>query len=258
MFGRAREADRGRRARVGDRQHEVGLDRRLLREPLAHPHARAVHLDAGEARVRPREVEELEDAERAVLGRLDRLERTQPVLVAITSSPGRTSRSNVAPTRSSAHVSEATTGSSPSRPSTSGRKPNGSRNAKSFPSASPTTVAAPSSSAIVAATASSSGRSSSAISAAITSESEDEASGLPARSRSSSAFDEVAVVAERDGAHAPVVEERLRVLPGVAAGRRVARVADREVAVQPGEASLVEHLRHEARGRAARSAGRPR
>ena len=47
--GRAREADRGRRARVGDRQHEVGVDRRLGGEPLAHPHARAVRLDARRA-----------------------------------------------------------------------------------------------------------------------------------------------------------------------------------------------------------------
>ena len=78
---RAREADRRRRARVGDRQHEVGLDRRLGGEPLAHAHARAVHLDAREPRVGPGEVEELEDAERAVLGRLDRLDRVQPVVV---------------------------------------------------------------------------------------------------------------------------------------------------------------------------------
>ena len=65
MPSRAREADRGGRARVGDRQHEVGVDRRLAREPLAHPHARAVHLDAVELGVGPREIEELEDAERA-------------------------------------------------------------------------------------------------------------------------------------------------------------------------------------------------
>ena len=43
-------------------------------ELLAHPHARGVHLDALEPRVRAREVEELEDAERA--GRaVDRLLR---------------------------------------------------------------------------------------------------------------------------------------------------------------------------------------
>ena len=63
--GRAREPDRRGRARVGDRQDEIGVDRRLLGEPLAHPHARGVHLDAFEPRVRPGEVEELEDAERA-------------------------------------------------------------------------------------------------------------------------------------------------------------------------------------------------
>ena len=58
--------------------------------------------------------------------------------------------------------------------------------------------------------------------------------------------DEVAVVAERDRAHAAVVQERLRVLPGVAARRRVARVPDRELAVEAGEAAFVEDLRHEA------------
>ena len=57
--------------------------------------------------------------------------------------------------------------------------------------------------------------------------------------------DEVAVVPERDGARAAVVEERLRVRPGVAARRRVARVPDRKLALQPREAALVEHLRHE-------------
>ena len=48
---RAREADRGGRARVGDRQHEIGVDRRLRGEPLAHAHARAVHLDRRSSRV---------------------------------------------------------------------------------------------------------------------------------------------------------------------------------------------------------------
>ena len=57
--------------------------------------------------------------------------------------------------------------------------------------------------------------------------------------------DEVAVVPERDGARAAVVEERLRVRPRRRAGRRVARVADRDVAVQAVELLLVEHLRDE-------------
>src|SRR5581483_6805580 len=56
---------------------------------------------------------------------------------------------------------------------------------------------------------------------------------------------EVAVVAERDRARAAVVQQRLRVLPAVAAGRRVARVADRDLAAQAGERPFVEHLRHE-------------
>ena len=60
---RAREADRRRRARVGDRHHQVGLDGSLAGEPLAHPHPRAVDLDPVDRRVRPGEVEELEDAE---------------------------------------------------------------------------------------------------------------------------------------------------------------------------------------------------
>ena len=62
---RLREADRGGRPRVRDRDHEIGVDRRLARELLAHADARAVHLDAGEPRVGPREVDVLEDAERA-------------------------------------------------------------------------------------------------------------------------------------------------------------------------------------------------
>ena len=57
--------------------------------------------------------------------------------------------------------------------------------------------------------------------------------------------DEVAVVRERDGARRAVVHERLRVRPVRAAGRRVARVADRDLAGQRRELLLVEHLRDE-------------
>ena len=74
---RPREADRGRRARVRNRQDEIGLDRRFLREPFAHPHPRVVHLDPLETAVGPREVEELPDAERSLVGRLERLRRPQ-------------------------------------------------------------------------------------------------------------------------------------------------------------------------------------
>ena len=58
-------------------------------------------------------------------------------------------------------------------------------------------------------------------------------------------IDEVAVVPERDGAGAAVMDERLRVLPRVGARRRVAVVADRELAGEAVQLLLVEHLRHE-------------
>ena len=58
--------------------------------------------------------------------------------------------------------------------------------------------------------------------------------------------DEVAVVPERDGARLAVVDERLRVRPLGAAGRRVPRVADRDLAAQAPEAPLVEDLADEA------------
>ena len=56
---------------------------------------------------------------------------------------------------------------------------------------------------------------------------------------------QVAVVGERD--LAPVVApDRLRVLPGAAAGGRVADVADRHVAVERAQLLLVEDLGDEA------------
>ena len=68
---------------------------------------------------------------------------------------------------------------------------------------------------------------------------------------------EVAVVPQRDRARAPVVDERLRVRPPVRAGRRVARVADRDLAGKRLQLLLVEDLRDEAHVAHARSAGRP-
>ena len=105
-----------------------------------------------------------------------------------TSSPGATSRTYSAATRSSAQVSEATTQSSWMRPRQSGRKPNGSRKASSVPSESATTEKAPSSFRIVLATASSSGASSEEIRAAITSVSEVEPSLTPRAASSSRSF----------------------------------------------------------------------
>ncbi len=61
----------------------------------------------------------------------------------LTSSPGATSRTNRAPTMSSAAVSLATTQPVSSRPSTSGRKPCGSRAAYSVCSSMKTSEYAP-------------------------------------------------------------------------------------------------------------------
>ena len=62
--GPLREADRGRRPAVGDADDEVRVGGRLAREPLAHTHACAVHLDSADPRVRAGEVHVLEDAQR--------------------------------------------------------------------------------------------------------------------------------------------------------------------------------------------------
>ena len=101
------------------------------------------------------------------------------------------------------------------------------------PSESATIEYAPSSRRIASATASSSGAGSFAISAAITSLSDVVESVTPSSrssSRSSATFIEVAVVAERDRPRAAVLDERLRVRPLRRAGRRVAGVADRDLA----------------------------
>ena len=57
---------------------------------------------------------------------------------------------------------------------------------------------------------------------------------------------QVAVVADRDGAGSAVMDERLRVRPRVRAGRRVARVPDRDIAGERLQLLLVEDLRDEA------------
>ena len=65
--GRARESAGRRVARVGHRDHQVGVDRGLAPQDLAHPPARHLEHGAGHLRVRPREVDVLEHAERAPL-----------------------------------------------------------------------------------------------------------------------------------------------------------------------------------------------
>ena len=112
-----------------------------------------------------------------------------------------------------------------------------------------TTENAPSSRSIAPATASSSGASPFAIRAAITSVSE----VVPERDAlgrelvaQGGRVDEVAVVPESDGAAAAALDQRLGVGPLGRAGGRVARVADRRVAVQAAQLLFVEDLGDEA------------
>ena len=59
-------------------------------------------------------------------------------------------------------------------------------------------------------------------------------------------IDEIAVVPERNGTDAAVMQQRLRVRPRVSARGRVARVGDRQISMEARQAALVEHLRNEA------------
>ena len=130
------EADRSRRAGVGDRHHDVGVGRAPPRR-AARPSARAPSAPrcrrGGSRAGRSRRARRCRRACRPAGTRLRRVE----AVVVDPRRPRRGARRAPAsaPTRSSAHDSEATTQSSPIRPSVSGRMPCGSRKATS---ASPT------------------------------------------------------------------------------------------------------------------------
>ena len=99
---------------------------------------------------------------------------------------------------------------------------------------------------MVLATASRSGCGSFAISAAISSVSEVDESFTSSPSRSSEALTRLPLWPTRDRARGAVLDDRLRVHPLDAAGRRVAGVADRELPVEPADVLLAEDLRDEA------------
>src|SRR4051812_5208723 len=86
--GRPCHAARGGVARVRHRDDQVGVDRRLVPQPLAHAPARDLQYVAAHPRVRAREVDVLEDAERLALG-LDDLARGDPALAEPDHLPGR-------------------------------------------------------------------------------------------------------------------------------------------------------------------------
>ena len=243
-------ADRGRGARLGHRDHQVGLDRVLAGQRAAHLDAGLVHAAAGDGGVGAGQVDVLEDA---ALGRRPRRSAA---------SAGRPRRwrsarrarprgSKRAPTMSSAAVSEATTQPRSSRPSTSGRMPCGSRAAYRVCSSMKTKQKAPRSR----------GSTSSAAASRVRSGSSGEqrgdqggvggvAAGAARRGAASSpsaavdqvaqlgGVDQVAVVGQRDRAVGRGAEGRLGVLPGGAAGGGVAAVADREVAASASAACV--------------------
>ena len=243
----AGEADRGGRARVGDRHHEVGLDRSLLREPLAHADAHAVYLGTGERRVGPREVDVLEDAERLPPLR-DRLGRVDALLVDHDELAG----TDVALVDGADQVEGAGLGGDDpvvAEPAERERPdPLRVAEGEQLPLR----------------------------------ERDDRVGALEPRHRPRDRFrdrrgvvrdqrrdhlgvgggaerdpvggepgpqlrrvGQVAVVPDRDGAGAAVMDERLGVRPRVRAGRRVAGVPDRDVARQRVQLLLVEHLRDE-------------
>ena len=158
---------------------------------------------------------------------------------------------------SRAAVSLATTQPRSSRPSTRGRIPCGSRAAYSVCSSMKTKQKAPRSWGRTSSAVASRVRSGSSVSSAVTSA---VSVVLPRRSSPPrwpenpsplralepvaqlGGVGEVAVVRERDGARVAAAERRLGVLPGAGAGRGVAAVADREVALERAQAALVEDL----------------
>ena len=71
--GGARQPAGGGVAGVGHRDHDVGLDRRLAPQDLAHLGARDLEHGPGHLRVRAGEVDVLEHAERVALGAGDEL-----------------------------------------------------------------------------------------------------------------------------------------------------------------------------------------
>ena len=243
--GGACEADRRGGSRIGDRQDEVGVDRRFGREPLAHAHPRAVDLDACQAGVRPRQVEELEDAEAASRRRFDGLHRLDAVL----SDENQLACAHLAIERRAHEVERARLG----RDDRVAAQPAEHQRPEPVPVAEREQLSV--------------------------GEADDRRRSFDARHRAGDGLreralvvgdqrrdhlgvggrgeglagvgtqfggvDEIAVVAERDRARAAVMQERLGVGPRVPAGRRVARVPDRDLSREAGKLLLVEDLRHE-------------
>ena len=243
-----READRRRGARVRDADDEVRLDRRLPREPLAHADARAVHLDAGEPRVGPCEVDVLEDAERAP-ARRHRLGGVEPVLV----DPDHLARTDVAHELGPDEVERARLrGDDPVVLDPAEREgAEAERVAKRDERALDERRDR-----VRALETLHRRRDRLGERRRVARDESGDHLRVEARAELHAVREqlvaelldvhEVAVVAERDRAGAPVVDERLRVRPLVRAGRRVAGVADGRLAGERLQLLLVEDARDEA------------
>ena len=252
--GRAREAAGGGVARVGHRDDEVGRRRRRLAgQDLPHAPARGLQDVAAHARVRAGEVDVLEDAERLARA-LDDLTGADAVLADRDELAGATSRSRLAPMMSKAHVSRG------DAVAVADHAQHERANAGGIAEG-------------VDALLGHDDRREGAVQARhdvgdrvldvvgrVRGQQRGDDLGVRRRAEGDLALaqlgvqldgvDEVAVVGERElaavAAGAVAAVDGLGVLPLVGAGRRVADVADREVAAQRPQVVLLEHLRDEA------------
>ena len=259
-------AGRRRGAGVGHGHDEVGVDRVLEGELLAHPPADLVQVAALHVRVGPGEVDELEHAQRRVRPRRSGRERGGRPGSRTTISPGldvahelgaddveagRLRREAPAAARRPASTQAAVVAGrravarpAGSRPRTSGRKPYGSRTPMTRCSSRMTRLNAPRTRGRTwrsASTVSAAGSSaSSAVSSSVSVEAGRRARPPLQLVEQLAGVDEVAVVADGDRPARPQAVGRLGVLPDRRAGRRVAAVGDGEVAAQARQAPLVE------------------
>ena len=248
MPGGLRKADRRRRAGIRDADDEIRLGRRLAREGLAHAHASAVHLHPAYARIRTREIDVLEDAER-VSARGQRLHCVQPSRI----DPHDLAGPDVAHDVGADQVEGARLGGDDPvlADLAECERPEPERIAKSEER-----VVDQSRDRVRALEPAHRARDGLRQRGRVAGDERRDHLGVRARAEPYTVLHqlraqlldvhEVPVVTERDRARAPVMDQRLRVRPAVRAGRRVARVPDRDLSRQCVQLLLVEHLRDEA------------
>ncbi len=242
-----READCRRRPGIGNGHHEVGDDRSLARQGLAHADTRGMHLLRVQPRVRSGEVDELEQTKSAA-GRLDDLMRLEPAV-----DHDELARTHVTFELGADEVERAGLGGqhpvvaeppddqrSEAERVAEAEQPalgEGDDRRGAFEPAERVADRVRERSGIVG-------------------DQRADQLGVGGRRRSDTVLGElraqllgirqVAVVPERDDSRAAVVDERLCVRPVRRPCRRVARVPDRDIALEPAQRLLREDLRDEA------------